>query len=148
MDKNEENYWLNLEKIFVHHVYENQNDTNQNDLLKQEINGNTNDANKYAYTPWPKVKKFLSRLEPDSLIADIGCGEGKYLNINNKIYSFGCDRSISLCDLAIKNINSKCQILVCDNLALPFRYLSILVKLVDLRLIYYKIFQDLIYLMQ
>ena len=121
MEENEENYWINLEKIFVHHVYENQYDNKQNDSLKQDTNGNsTNDANnKYA---WPKVKNFLSKLEPNSLIADIGCGEGKYLNINDKIFSMGCDRSTLLCDLAAKDTHSKCQILVCDNLALPFRY--------------------------
>jgi len=60
-------------------------------------------------------------------VADIGCGEGKYLNINSKLVTIGCDRSSSLCHLASAQkpsyntlINSN-QVLICDNLSLPFR---------------------------
>ncbi len=36
------------------------------------------------YQPWPKVEIFLNNLEEGSLVADIGCGNGKYLNINKE----------------------------------------------------------------
>ena len=74
---------------------------------------------------WPKVKKFILQLDEYSLIADIGCGDGKYLNLNSQVLSIGCDRSSSLCQLASsqKSSNGRTsnQILVCDNLKLPFR---------------------------
>jgi tRNA (uracil-5-)-methyltransferase TRM9 len=76
---------------------------------------------------WPKVKKFVNEIEPFSLIADVGCGDGKYLNVNSRVLSIGSDRSGSLCRMAgVKyppgdSVNNKNQILVCDNLALPFR---------------------------
>ncbi|CAN0018217.1 unnamed protein product, partial [Phaeothamnion confervicola] len=31
------------------------------------------------YKPWPRVATFLAGLPPGSLVADIGCGNGKYL---------------------------------------------------------------------
>ncbi len=64
---------------------------------------------------------------------DVGCGDGNYLNVNAATFTIGCDRSESLCKLAAcksqQNTNtfsslsssSGGQILVCDNLALPFR---------------------------
>uniref|UniRef100_A0A663M5N2 Uncharacterized protein n=1 Tax=Athene cunicularia TaxID=194338 RepID=A0A663M5N2_ATHCN len=42
------------------------------------------------YKAWPKVQQFISQQEPGSLIADIGCGNGKYLHISSQVYK-GCD---------------------------------------------------------
>ncbi len=137
----EENYYINLEKLYVHNVYE--NISTQYDaffkqaLINSSLNSKkqTNETNscteskpeQQKYKAWPKVSKFLLSLEPDCLVADIGCGEGKYLNINSKLVTIGCDRSSSLCHLASAQkpayntlINSN-QVLICDNLSLPFR---------------------------
>lgn len=35
------------------------------------------------YNPWPKILEFLKNIEPGSLVADIGCGNGKYLDCHD-----------------------------------------------------------------
>lgn len=160
----EEKYWRDFEKVYVHNVYEcisskidefeeltkngcnndqkiikssstdPENPSLQNgmivskDLLTVEktngLNQSLKNKNKRSHQPWPKVKKFLLKLEPNSLIADIGCGEGKYLNLNTQSFTIGCDRSISLTKLAaLRNQQSsnQNQVAVCDNLALPYK---------------------------
>ena len=42
--------------------------------------------------PWPIVDKFLKELPPGFAVADIGCGNGKYLDINPSVFSLGIDR--------------------------------------------------------
>jgi ubiquinone/menaquinone biosynthesis C-methylase UbiE len=44
------------------------------------------------YKPWPKVEK-------GSFVADIGCGNGKYLGCNSEIFTVGTDRSFNLIDI-------------------------------------------------
>jgi hypothetical protein len=106
-NKEKEKYWVNLESIFVHHVYDNissqydnyykiGSNTNQVsekctdlDLAKRGRSMSPKISNKVLYIAWPKVKKFIDKLEPNSLIADVGCGEGKYLNLNQNIFSIG-----------------------------------------------------------
>lgn len=46
--------------------------------------------------PWPLVTDFLHALEPGSLVADVGCGNGKYLAVNPNVCMIGSDRSIPL----------------------------------------------------
>ncbi|XP_069056894.1 probable tRNA methyltransferase 9B isoform X1 [Pleurodeles waltl] len=67
---------------------------------------------------WPKVRQFLLDQKPGSLIADIGCGTGKYLGVNNEVYTLGCDYCAPLVDIAR---NNELEVMVCDNLNLPFR---------------------------
>ena len=46
------------------------------------------------YKPWPKIEGFLNSLDEGSLVADVGCGNGKYLHVNkDKIHMIGTDRS-------------------------------------------------------
>ncbi|MGH0157825.1 UNVERIFIED_CONTAM: hypothetical protein FKN15_065096 [Acipenser sinensis] len=61
------------------------------------------DVNKGAY---------YSQLQYD------GCGTGKYLSVNNLIYNLGCDYCSPLVEKARKQGH---EVLVCDNLHLPFR---------------------------
>lgn len=147
MDK-EEKYFSNLERLYVHNVYENIS-THYDDFYKlskianqsassetrasenvninksndgsSNINSTSTSAKKetHKYKAWPKVKKFIKQLERNALLADIGCGEGKYLNLTSEAFSIGCDRSSSLCQLAASHKSN--QILICDNLSLPFR---------------------------
>ena len=37
------------------------------------------------YKPWPKIAEFLNSLEPGSVVADVGCGNGKYLGVNKNL---------------------------------------------------------------
>ncbi|CAF0712529.1 unnamed protein product [Brachionus calyciflorus] len=159
----DENYWSNLEQVFVHNVYErisskydeflklsqvrhtNDNDLNNNDVDKLINNENyafklkhlksvykkqiekKNGNIQFKNNEWPKVRHFILQIEPYSLIADVGCGEGKYLNINSHILPIGSDRSSSLSQLAShrdtsnSTICNKNQVVICDNLYLPFR---------------------------
>ncbi|XP_043825536.1 probable tRNA methyltransferase 9B isoform X2 [Dromiciops gliroides] len=70
---------------------------------------------------WPRVRQFLLEQKPGSLVADIGCGTGKYLRVNNQVYKLGCDYCGPLVDIAHSR---GCEVLVCDNLRLPFRECS------------------------
>ena len=49
------------------------------------------------YKPWPRVEAYLNSLPPGSLNLDVGCGNGKYLEINrDEIMTIGTDRSFNL----------------------------------------------------
>lgn len=77
----------NMEKKHVYDVYE-------------QIAPHFSDT---RYKPWPVVAKFLNGLEPGSLTCDVGCGNGKYLGVNNEnIFSIGTDRSFNLIDICRK----------------------------------------------
>ncbi|XP_067419083.1 probable tRNA methyltransferase 9B isoform X2 [Emydura macquarii macquarii] len=91
-----------LEREHVHNVYE-------------KIAPHFHDA---RYKAWPKVQQFLSDQEPGSLIADIGCGNGKYLHINSQTYKLGCDYCFPLVESAR---NDGHEVMVCHNLCLPYR---------------------------
>lgn len=73
------------------------------------------------YKPWPKVAEFLNDIGPGSLNADIGCGNGKYLNVNDKtVYNIGTDRCFNLIKIC-KEKSDNNQVFVADSLKLPFR---------------------------
>ena len=38
------------------------------------------------HSPWPRISEFLLKQPPASIMADIGCGNGKYLGINKSLY--------------------------------------------------------------
>ena len=42
----------------------------------------------------------MQELEPGSVVCDVGCGNGKYLNINPDIFVVGSDRCLSLAQTA------------------------------------------------
>lgn len=42
--------------------------------------------------PWPIVEKFLLDLPDGSVGLDIGCGNGKYLMVNPRLFIIGSDR--------------------------------------------------------
>lgn len=67
---------------------------------------------------WPRVRQFLQEQKPGSLVADIGCGTGKYLKVNSQVHALGCDYCGPLVEIAR---NRGCEVMVCDNLNLPFR---------------------------
>nr|XP_020645312.1 probable tRNA methyltransferase 9-like protein isoform X1 [Pogona vitticeps] len=91
-----------LEKQHVHNVYE------STAIYFNDLQGKA----------WPRVRQFLLEQEPGSLIADIGCGTGKYLDVNSQVYNLGCDYCGPLVEIAR---GKGCEVMVCDNLNLPFR---------------------------
>ncbi|XP_066905658.1 serine-rich adhesin for platelets isoform X2 [Halyomorpha halys] len=94
---------LALEQAYVHEVY-------------HQMGGSEPGAKQHP--PWPRVTHFLNQLEPGSIVCDVGCGSGKYLNVNPSIFKLGVDRCSRLAMTAREEKN---EVMVCDNLALPFR---------------------------
>lgn len=58
-----------LEQEHVHRVY-------------NEIAHNFSDT---RHKPWPRVVDFLNTFQSGSLILDIGCGNGKYMNTRSDL---------------------------------------------------------------
>ncbi|XP_043271315.1 serine-rich adhesin for platelets isoform X2 [Venturia canescens] len=90
-----------LEQAYVHDVYE-------------ECAEKTAARTKH----WPRIYQFLEELEPGALVCDVGCGNGKYLSVNENVFKIGADRCKRLTDIAREKEN---EVMICDNLALPFR---------------------------
>lgn len=94
---------VSLEKEYVHNVYED---------IAEHFSGT-------RHSPWPKIAEFLKEQPSGSLVADVGCGNGKYLGINDQLFMFGSDRSQNLASICKERGYS---IIVCDILSLPYRY--------------------------
>ncbi|XP_070762379.1 tRNA (carboxymethyluridine(34)-5-O)-methyltransferase alkbh8 isoform X3 [Enoplosus armatus] len=58
-----------LEEEYVHRVY---------DAIASHFSST-------RHSPWPRVCHFLSSLPPGSVLADVGCGNGKYLGVNTEV---------------------------------------------------------------
>ncbi|KAF1997197.1 uracil-5--methyltransferase TRM9 [Amniculicola lignicola CBS 123094] len=69
------------------------------------------------YKPWPIVERFLKELPDGSIGADVGCGNGKYLAVNKKVFIVGSDRSTNLIKIAKEH--QPHAAVVADNLSLP-----------------------------
>lgn len=72
------------------------------------------------YKPWPIVTDFLNKRSVGSIGIDVGCGNGKYLDINPNIFIIGSDRSSGLIECA-HDINPKHNVLVADGMHLPHK---------------------------
>ncbi|KAH3834682.1 hypothetical protein DPMN_108015 [Dreissena polymorpha] len=91
-----------LESQHVHQVYEE---------IAEHFSGT-------RHTPWPHIADFLHEQAPGSLLADIGCGNGKYFGINKSLFELGSDRSFNLAGICKER---GYQIYVGDVLAVPLR---------------------------
>ncbi|XP_077396378.1 putative tRNA methyltransferase 9B isoform X2 [Festucalex cinctus] len=74
--------------------------------------------NDSRYKAWPKVRQFLLDQPPGSIVADVGCGNGKYLDINEGAFKLGCDVCRPLVDFAGSRGH---EVQMCDGLHLPYR---------------------------
>jgi alkylated DNA repair protein alkB homolog 8 len=80
-----------------------------------EIGGHFSET---RHSPWPNVENFIKSLDDGAILLDVGCGNGKYLGVNESLIKFGCDRSDSLLSVCqSRNFN----IFQCDCLQIPFR---------------------------
>ncbi|XP_058041787.1 alkylated DNA repair protein alkB homolog 8 isoform X1 [Ahaetulla prasina] len=91
-----------LEQKYVHEVYE--------DIARHFSNT--------RHSPWPQVVEFLKGLPCGAIVADVGCGNGKYLGLCKDLYMLGCDRSKTLVDICGEK---EFQAFVCDALTVPIR---------------------------
>ena len=66
---------------------------------------------------WPTVKNFVDKFEPNSLVADIGCGNGKNM-YREDCFNLGfdfCQKFTEICKIKDK------EIVVADNLNIPLK---------------------------
>ncbi|CAL8361566.1 unnamed protein product [Merluccius merluccius] len=94
-----------LEEEYVHRVY---------DAIAPHFSST-------RHSPWPRVCHFLSSLEPGDVLADVGCGNGKYLGVNPELVVLGCDRSSALVHICTER---GFQAFVSDALSVPMRTAS------------------------
>jgi tRNA (uracil-5-)-methyltransferase TRM9 len=85
------------------------------------------------HKPWPVVADFLRAQAAGSIGLDVGCGNGKYLAVNDHVLLLGCDRSEALVALARRHRGQGSdaavgdpsrpgtEVMTADVLALPFR---------------------------
>ncbi|KAF2280432.1 S-adenosyl-L-methionine-dependent methyltransferase [Westerdykella ornata] len=69
------------------------------------------------YKPWPIVERFLKEQPDGSIGADVGCGNGKYLGVNDRVFIIGSDRSTNLTRIATRHAPHSA--IVASILALP-----------------------------
>ncbi|CAN9511570.1 unnamed protein product [Ophioblennius macclurei] len=73
------------------------------------------------HSPWPGVCRFLASLPPGAVMADVGCGNGKYLGVNAEVTALGCDRSSALIQICAER---GFHAFVSDALSVPLRTAS------------------------
>ncbi|XP_059482300.1 alkylated DNA repair protein alkB homolog 8 isoform X2 [Neocloeon triangulifer] len=95
-----------LENLHVHQVYE-------------EI---ANHFSETRHKPWPNVLTFVEAQSPGSIILDVGCGNGKYMGLNQKSFQIGCDMSQHLLKICR---DRQFEVFVSNCLHVPFRDNSI-----------------------
>lgn len=72
------------------------NATKEQEYVHEVYNQISNHFSKTRYKPWPIVKDFLMTRPDYSIGIDVGCGNGKYLQLNKNIFMLGSDRSSGL----------------------------------------------------
>lgn len=70
------------------------------------------------YAGWPRIDRYIGTLAPGTVLADIGCGNGKYLGANKGILSVGLDRSEPLARICRERGH---EVMVSDAVQVPFR---------------------------
>lgn len=71
-----------LEEEYVHRVY---------DAIASHFSST-------RHTPWPRVCQFLASLPAGSVLADVGCGNGKYLGVNPEVVAVSVIMLYYVCD--------------------------------------------------
>jgi SAM-dependent methyltransferase len=93
---------VDIETIYVKNVY---------DKIAKEFSHT-------RYKPWTCVQNFLDDIPDNSLIGDIGCGNGKNMIYNKKCKYKGCDFSIELVKICNKQ---NLHVVYGDVLNIPFK---------------------------
>lgn len=48
---------------------------------------------RHRFAIWPKVREFMAALPAGAVVADVGCGNGKYFGVRPDVAVLGSDRS-------------------------------------------------------
>jgi tRNA (uracil-5-)-methyltransferase TRM9 len=98
-----------IEKDHVHKVYD--------DIAEH--------WNHTRYAPWPQVAEFIQSIPANSLVADVGCGNGKYMKeyyrnqpVSNGRFLLGSDRSLNLLKICA---GQNLEVSHFDNMTIPYR---------------------------
>jgi tRNA (uracil-5-)-methyltransferase TRM9 len=67
---------------------------------------------------WPKIVKFINNLNKNTIVYDIGCGNGRNMGLRHDCRYIGCDKNSNLLKEA-KRKGHNC--ILADNLDLPFK---------------------------
>lgn len=84
------------------------------------------------FAVWPRVKEFIESIPYGSIVADVGCGNGKYFRVRTKdLYISGSDRSEGLAKVASTRLSPhpetgsiecpRSDVAIADGLNLPYR---------------------------
>ena len=86
--------------------------------VKDVYNKIANEFNNTRYRPWTCVENFLDNIPKNSIIGDIGCGNGKNMLYRKDCTNIGCDFSENLVKICLeKNLN----VISGDILNIPFK---------------------------
>jgi len=72
------------------------------------------------YALWKGVTSFLDSLTPNTLVCDIGCGNGKYLSYRSDLQMYACDASSHLVSIA-KFKHPCASVILANALNLPYK---------------------------
>jgi len=74
---------------------------------------------------WPKIRAFIDAIPAHAIVADVGCGNGKYFGVRDDLFVTGTDRSEGLARVARARIDDgglRADVAVCDGCRrLPYR---------------------------
>ena len=91
--------------------------TIEENYVKKFYNSTAKEFSDTRYRPWTCVEQFMGCVEEGSSVADIGCGNGKNMNIKQGVHYFGCDFSESLVKICV---NKGLNVIVGDILNIPY----------------------------
>ena len=78
------------------------------------------DFDKTRFSLWPGVRSFLDTLPTNTLLCDVGFGNGKYLSYRKDIITFGCDICDPLIEIA-HNAHPFANLIKSSALNIPYR---------------------------
>ncbi|KAG2425074.1 hypothetical protein HXX76_013983 [Chlamydomonas incerta] len=117
-EEEEESRLAALEAEYVHKVY---------DAIAPHFSST-------RFAIWPRVRAFIESLPPGGLVADVGCGNGKYFGVRPDLAVLGSDISAGLVAVAAARLHAPhcpatphlsppraADALVADALRLPYR---------------------------
>ena len=71
---------------------------------------------------WPKIRQFIESIPPHAIVADVGCGNGKYFGVRDDLFITGTDRSEGLVRVARMRLDDvRADVAICDGCHLAYR---------------------------
>lgn len=71
------------------------------------------------YSPWDTIVNVINSLPPGSLLLDIGCGSGRFMDLSKHVVNIGLDPATEQCKLCSEKGHA--NVLRANGLQLPFR---------------------------